>query len=176
MNWIRISTRAWLALAAVALSSCADPTPLVQDGDGDRAQGSVIGRLAGDLGLLSCSPLPYDSVTQVVGPTGGTIQVGPHELRIPPGALPHPASITAVVSPDPVNRVSFEPTGLTFLRNASLTMSYANCDLLGLLLPKRIAHVSGTLDILDYLLSVDDLTAQEVTGRLAHFSQYAIAW
>jgi len=55
-------------------------------------------------------------------------------------------------------------------------MSYANCDLLGSVVPKRIAYTSGALEILDYLPSVDDLLAQQLTGELHHFSDYAVAW
>jgi hypothetical protein len=55
-------------------------------------------------------------------------------------------------------------------------MSYANCNLLGLLLPKRIAYTTSGLQILEYLLSFDNLFAKKVTGRVNHFSDYAIAW
>jgi hypothetical protein len=55
-------------------------------------------------------------------------------------------------------------------------MSYANCSSLGSLLPKRIAYVTDALDILYFLLSVDHPLAQTVTGRVEHFSEYAIAW
>jgi hypothetical protein len=55
-------------------------------------------------------------------------------------------------------------------------MSYANCNLLGLLLPKRIAYTTERYRILEYLLSIDNLLSKQVTGRLKHFSQYAVAW
>ena len=63
-----------------------------------------------------------------------------------------------------------------FERRAYLTMSYANCNLLGSLLPKRIAHTSDLLDILEYLLSFDNVLARKVTAGLEHFSTYAVAW
>ena len=55
-------------------------------------------------------------------------------------------------------------------------MSYANCNLLGRLLPKRVAYVSDALNILSYLLSLDNVFAKQVTGRVDHFSNYAVAW
>lgn len=173
---MRSSIRGLLAGATWAALSCADPTPLVQNSPGDRLEASLVGPHVAGIGFLHCAPLAYDSVTRVIGPKGGTIHVGPHKLSIPRRALTGKVSITAVASSDTVNRVRFEPTGLTFLRNASLTMSYANCDLLGLLTPKRIAHVSDALDVLDYLVSVDDPKGRKVTGQLPHFSQYAVAW
>jgi len=103
--------------------------------------------------------------------------VGPHTLTVPAGALVSPVAITGkLVTGGGVNAVHFEPQGLRFQRSAYLTMSYANCNLLGLLLPKRIAYVSDGLNILTYLLSIDNLLSSKVTGRVNHFSNYAVAW
>jgi hypothetical protein len=44
------------------------------------------------------------------------------------------------------------------------------------LLPKRIAYVDDDLDILYFLLSIDLFRFRFVTGRVEHFSQYAVAW
>lgn len=128
------------------------------------------------VGLLSCSPLPYDSTTETIGPDGGVLQVGPHRLFIPAGALTDTVTITAVAPSDTVNRVQLQPEGLQFSRPAWLNMSYANCSLLGQLLPKRVAYTTDALVILEYLLSFDNFFTQRVTGRVNHFSNYAIAW
>src|SRR2546426_4612455 len=50
-----------------------------------------------ETGLLACSDLPYDAVTVVIGPGGGSISVGPHTLVIPAGALERPVAIRAVI-------------------------------------------------------------------------------
>ena len=160
---------ALLGAAAVAMLSCGEPAPLAP-----RAPNPLLG--LGPTGLLRCSPLAADSVTQTIGPDGGTLYVGPHSLMVPAGALDAPVSITAVAPSDTVNQVRFQPAGLSFQRPASLSMSYANCDLLGSLLPKRIAYTTDLLVILDYLPSIDNLLAQRVRGQLQHFSTYAIAW
>lgn len=128
------------------------------------------------VGLLICTPLAYDSVTQTIGPEGGTISVGVHTLWVPPGALDTAVSITAVAPSDSVNRVRFQPEGLTFQQPAALVSGYENCDLLGSTLPKRIAYTTDALQILDYLPSLDDHESQTVRGWLKHFSDYAIAW
>ena len=44
------------------------------------------------------------------------------------------------------------------------------------LVPKRIAYTTDGLDILSYLLSLDNFFQKQVTGRLDHFSRYALAW
>jgi len=162
----------WLVIVLV-VAGCTDralmspPTP----------QASLIGDLLGATGLLRCSDLPYASATQTIGSGGGVIRVGPHTLSIPAGALSAPVAITGVlVTGRGVNAVHFQPEGLTFARSASLTMSYANCNLLGRLLPKRIAYVSNALDIVSYLLSIDNVLGTKITGRVDHFSNYAVAW
>jgi len=127
-------------------------------------------------GLVRCTPLSPESVSQTIGPLGGTLAVGPHRLFVPPGALDAPVEITAIAPADTVNRIRFEPQGLTFNQPVSLTMSYANCGALASLVPKRIAYTSDALAILELLPSVDNLAAGTVTGRLQHFSDYAIAW
>ena len=162
------------AVVLLALA-CGEPTGVGVNGSTPPPQGDL--NLWGSLsGLLQCSPLPADSVTQTIGPEGGRLQVGPHTLFVPPGALAEPVSITAVAPSDTVNRIVFQPAGLTFSRPAALTMSYANCGPLRLLLPKRIAYTTDVLEVLEYLTSFDAWWARSVIGRVNHFSTYAIAW
>jgi len=165
--------RAALVITAAALLGCGEsplgPVP-------PPPQASLIGSLLQATGLLGCTPMPTATATQTVGPAGGVIRIGPHALSIPAGALDAPVTITATAPSDNVNRVRFQPEGLVFQRAATLTMSYANCNLLGKILPKRIAYTSDALTILSYVLSLDNLFGKYVTGRLNHFSNYAIAW
>ncbi len=167
----------WLVIALV-VSGCSDRSLISAPESVSPAvpQASLIGDLLGATGLLQCSSLPYASATQTIGSAGGTIRVGPHTLTVPPGALLSPVAITGALTGRGVNAVHFQPEGLKFQRSASLTMSYANCNLLGRLLPKRVAYVSDALNILSYLLSLDNLFAKQVTGRVDHFSNYAVAW
>ena len=161
-----------LLLALLLVASCDAPTRPRPEPDA-----SLIGSLLGATGLLQCSDLPYESNTVTIGREGGWISAGPHALYVPPGALAEPTAITMTQpTGDAVNRVHFEPEGLQFQKPAALTMSYANCSLLGRLAPKRIAYTSSALDIISYLLSFDNLWTRRVTGRLEHFSDYAIAW
>ncbi|HEX4629232.1 MAG TPA: hypothetical protein VH137_10625 [Gemmatimonadales bacterium] len=167
-----------LGAAALLALSCGDQGTLGVAPRAPLPAGRRADLLGLDLGvpLLTCSPLPSASVTQTIGPDGGTLQVGPHTLSIPPGALLMPVSITATAPSDTVNRIVFQPQGLTFLQPASLTMSYANCGVLGVGPPEQIVYTTDALEILESLPSVDDLTAQTATAPLQHFSDYAIAW
>jgi hypothetical protein len=137
----------------------------------------LIGSLLAPTGLLECSNLPAASTTVTIGPAGGSISAGPHKLVIPPGALSAPTAITMTIPTGlNVNAVKFKPQGLRFSTPASLTMSYANCSLLGKLLPKRIAYTDDNLNILYYLLSLDNVLSKYVTGQVNHFSDYVVAW
>src|SRR5437879_8726930 len=168
MNVTRLR-RAALVIAAAALLGCGE-SPLGPVPPPRRA--SLIGSLLQATGLLGCTPMPTATATQTVGSAGGMIRIGPHALAIPAGALDAPVTITATAPSDNVNRVRFQPEGLVFRRSATLTMSYANCNLLGKILPKRIAYTNDALTILSYLLSLDNLFAKDVTGQLNHFPNH----
>jgi len=167
-----------LLVVALIVSGCSDRALTSAPNAAAQApEASLIGDLLGVTGLLQCSSLPYASATQTIGSAGGTISVGPHTLTVPAGALSSPVTITgSLVTGRGVNAVRFQPAGLRFQRSAYLTMSYANCNLLGRLLPKRVAYVGDGLNILWYLLSIDNLFSKRVTGRVDHFSNYAVAW
>ena len=174
MKTIGRARAALLACIALVVVSCAEPTsPPPQAG---LFGADLFGDLTKRTGLLQCTPLPYDSVTQTIGPEGGVMQVGPHTFTVPAGALDTAVTITAVTPSDTINRVQFQPEGLVFNGYTTLRMSYANCDLLGSLLPKRVAYVSSDLVILDYLPSLDNVLTQTVRAKVQHFSEYALAW
>jgi len=158
--------------AGIVGGACGDPVPAGVAGPAFPVSTDL---LAGATGLLTCDPLPADSVTRIVGPAGGAVEVGPHRLVVPAGALSADVAITGVTRPESVRRIDFRPDGLAFAESASLTMSYAGCGLVALP-PLRIAYVSDDLVILEYLISLTDTSAREVTASLHHFSNYAVAW
>jgi hypothetical protein len=154
---------------ALALLSCTEGPPVGPEAD-------LVGSALAPTGLMRCTPLAADSVTQTIGPAGGTLTVGAHQLSVPAGALLEPTTITAVAPSDTVNTVRFQPEGLVFQQSPTLTMSYANCDGLGALVPKQIVYTTDALNIIESLLSTDDQLSQQVTAQLQHFSTYAVAW
>ncbi len=181
----RIPFLSALVLAgALSLASCssvedgptgpgADPVASTSLLSGDGLLGTSIGS-----GLLACDPLPYASASATIGTQGGTLVIGPHRLTVPAGALAGPVVISGEAPVGTVNSVKLQPEGLQFAagKPAKLTLSYANCPLLGSLLPKRVAYTTDLLGILSYVPSLDDLLGRKVTGSLEHFSRYAVAW
>jgi hypothetical protein len=184
----RIFVRAWVIPLVLLASSCSDPSAV----DLDPATPALLaatskppsGGPGGGGGLVSCSKLPYDSVTQVIGPAGGLIAVGPHFLWIDSLALPAPVTITAVAPSERWRRIRLKPDGLVFEKTAFLVTSYTNCTVrLGA--TPRIAQVSDDMTILGYLSSAtgtDTVFAKTwegtlyVGGEVHHFSNYAVAW
>ncbi|PYO75463.1 MAG: hypothetical protein DMD64_00410 [Gemmatimonadetes bacterium] len=189
-----------LAGAAALVLSCRDATPVGVDA---RTSVLLAGRHAqppagddrdddgdeiedGD-SLVSCRPLPYDSVTRTIGPEGGELEVGRNWLVIPQGALRDPVSITAVAPSDTVAMVRFRPEGLRFLSTALLVLTYDNCRIPRPATP-RIALVTDSYRVIEFLTSEAASPSdhrlpkghqeghRRVVGELHHFSNYAVAW
>jgi hypothetical protein len=124
--------------------------------------------------LLTCSEQPYAKASKVIGPEGGTLVVGSHKLFVPKGALNQKVQITAEQVRGSTNSVRFAPEGLRFARPAEVTLSYTNC--VQLPLKKRVVYTSELLQVLELLPSKDDSRSRTVTGRIDHFSRYAVAY
>ena len=177
MNLSRFRLPLLAAALVLVAASCRDagPTaPSVAAPVASAPESDLLWSLRGT--LLKCSPLPAATASATIGASGGVIQVGPHRLAVPAGALPSSVTITASFPSDTLNRVEFQPHGLQFNKPATLTMGYAHCGALAKILPKRIAYLDANLNVLELLLSLDQLWLQQVSTRLDHFSEYAVAW
>lgn len=175
-----------IALAAVMLTSCADnhapPTapvaPMAPNPSllGDLVGGvtGTVGDLADGLGLVSCNVRKTHSASQVIGPTGGVLKVGPHSLYVPPKALTQNVRISAVAPKGKYVQIKFEPEGLEFQRKTALTMSYAECSLLS---PwhLKIVYVNDDLQILEVLPTLVSVLTRTATAPVDHFSRYMLA-
>lgn len=137
---------------------------------------SDFGQLVRNFGLMTCAPLPAATASKLIGPAGGTLQIGPHVFTVPAGALDRPVLITAHAASDYHNRIKFGPEGLQFAIPASLEMSYANCLGANVLVSKHIAYTTDLLQILEVLSSTDNLREHRVTAPVRHFSEYAMSW
>ena len=140
--------------------------------------GGLTGTLVGTLGrvtdLLLCSPQPYASSTETIGPEGGVIAVGRHWLVIPRNALSSNVTITAEQVSGQTNSVRFSPAGLHFQTPVALSLSYENCLLV--LVKKKVVYTDESLNILQVFPSLDLFGAKRVTAPVDHFSRYAVAY
>ena len=125
-------------------------------------------------GLLACKVSKSYSSSARIGSGGGTLRVGPHTLVVPQGALASTVTITADAPRGDYLKVHFEPEGLRFQKATALSLSYSECGLVnGLLL--KVVYVDDDRNILETLLSVPNLFDRTVTGKVNHFSNYALA-
>jgi hypothetical protein len=125
--------------------------------------------------LLRCEPRAYEGDAEIIGPEGGTLHIGEHELVIPRGALTQEQLIVGEAPTSSLVNVEFQPEGLTFQHPAQLTLSYKNCDVpsnLDLLM----AYLGVGNKILEFPASEDYRSYSEVTGEINHFSRYAVAY
>ena len=188
--------------ASLVVISCRDNTPMGVAGfapagtptfdgrakpgdDGEDSDTTDVEDEDGD-SLAVCRPLPYDSVTQTIGPAGGEIEVGRNWLIVPRGALRASVSITAVAPSDTVALIRFRPEGLRFQATALLVATYDNCRVPKSVTP-RIALVTNLFSVVEFLAPGDSLLPprferehkgghRRVVGQLHHFSNYAVAW
>jgi hypothetical protein len=125
--------------------------------------------------LFRCEPRPYEGDAEIIGPEGGTLHVGEHELVVPKGALVEEQLIVAEAPTSSLVDVEFSPEGLTFAVPARLTLSYKGCEVpLGLDL--LLAYVGWGNRILELPPSKDLKDLDEVVGEIEHFSRYAVAY
>ncbi len=190
----RLVVRPWLIALLVLASSCSDPSPV---GVGPGIPGLLAGKVKATApSFVQCSPVQYDSVSQVIGPAGGWLVVGANVLWVDSLALSAPVQITAVAPSDTIRRVRLRPDGLQFKTGthglgAVVATNLANCKLRRNTFP-RIANVTDSLALVEYVESpaaaVDSMlvarfrvdsggwTPYWAFGALHHFSNYAVAW
>ncbi len=126
-------------------------------------------------GLVSCPSLPFGADTQVVGPAGGTLHIGPHTLTFPPGALDTTVTIIAMAPSDTIRFVQLYPQGLTF-EDAWLTLNYQGCQSKPGHHDHQVAYTDNAFNVLYYVESYDQTRSSKVTAEIQHFSRYAVGW
>ncbi|HEV8382931.1 MAG TPA: hypothetical protein VGQ29_15195 [Gemmatimonadales bacterium] len=179
--------------ATTAAVSCTDQAPVgVQTPTLLAALSKPPSQPSKNTGLVACSQ-SYDSVTKVIGPLGGTLAVGAHQLWVDSLSLTDTVRITAVAPAGGTRWVRFRPDGLVFKpgfyssiyginAGAALYTSYKDCAVATTDMV-RIAQVSDSLSIMAYLQTWVQVKKnpwsqgnQYVVGVLPHFSNYAVAW
>lgn len=180
---IRIRKLALLALLPLVVSCGRDegPSPAAppllpptEVANGLLDGGLLEGLLSPVTGLLECRTTSAYSGTAVIDASGGTLNIGPHQLIVPPNALSAPTRISATAPSGRYVEVHFQPEGLRFQRPVAVALSYKHCGLVrGALL--KVVYVSDQRAILEVLPSLADLLNRRVYGKTDHFSGYMLA-
>lgn len=171
-KWVKmVLPAAVLALLVVGAAACD-----VADSDApNRLVGppsNALAQLASP--LLVCDALAYAADVEVVGPAGGELQIGPHTLSIPKGALAEPVEIKGEVDGSGLVAVQLSPHGLKFAKSPTLRLSYGHCAA-PVSTGKSLVYVDDALNILEFPTSHDAKSSEEVVGLINHFSRYAVA-
>lgn len=160
------------AVVLAAALACAPDAPTQPSASPNT---DLIGSTTGTVnGLVACSVTQSYSSSAKIGSAGGTLRVGPHTLVVPKNALGTTVKISATAPAGDIVQVHFEPAGLQFARSTSLSLSYEQCGL-QLLPPLKIVYIDDNRSVLEVLLSSINLLNQTVTGKVDHFSNYALA-
>jgi hypothetical protein len=120
-----------------------------------------------------CGPQLWAGTTAIVGPEGGTLNAGPHSLRIPRGALSQYTVVTLEAPASNYLEVRLSPHGLQFLEPPTLVLSYAHCAFAPMA-PYRLAFVDGSGDVLELPGSHDDSRNAALLGWIRRISRHAV--
>lgn len=162
-----------LAVAAAALLAgygCTDvaaPTATAPDA----AALEKLVRSAGEADARFSASGRARSVSQVVGPEGGVLNLGGgHRLVFPAGALSQPTTITMKPHARYVG-VELEPHGIHFPagREPVLTINHSGVDVSGFA-ALRVVYVDDAGEILEVLPT--QVSGATMTARLPHFSGF----
>jgi len=128
-----------------------------------------------EIQLLRCEPQDYAGEAAIIGPKGGSLRVGDHELVVPAGALEEETLITAEAPTSSLVDVQLQPHGLQFQKPAKLTLSYERC-VRPTITDFLVVYLGQGNQLLETPPSVDDKSGKDVTADIDHFSRYAVAW
>ncbi len=159
-------------LGVVVAAGCSDVTSAPEPRNAPIQTAQVANLSAGN-----CASPTKVNASAVIGKNGGVLEIGPHRLEIPKGALTSTVTITAKTGDKNLgNAVKFGPEGLRFRTYAVLTMNMSNCTGWGWYKVPQIVYTDELLRILEVQPSDPDFQSKTVTGYLTHFSRYAVAY
>jgi len=119
---------------------------------------------------IACNVPARDSVSKVIGASGGILDVGPTRLIIPPGALTKDTLVTGVVPAGNTVTVQFSPQGLHFKKPAGLIIDATNCSNVPNVL--WINEVGGENEL---IVAIYSNWWHLIAAPLDHFSLYTLA-
>lgn len=121
------------ALAAAACSGDAPTAPAIASSAATQSMNRLPGArrtedaVAGRFNMLNCTPRKAAIGSALIGPSGGTIWVGPHRIIIPAGALQEKVQISGTVPEGKPFEIDLQPHGLQFKKPAGLILDASSC-------------------------------------------------
>ena len=170
--------RTWLRSAAVfagmlSFASCSDG-----QAEGITAPATALSAAGTGPTLLECPAETSTSTSSLIGPLGGVVSVGGHQLVIPPLAVLVPTQFTVTVPASQYMRVDITAGNgqhYQFQKPVSITLSYARCTRSDINKETlRIFYVDDNNVILQDMGGTDNKAARTVTTGTDHLSGYLI--
>ncbi|GJG88243.1 hypothetical protein tb265_34240 [Gemmatimonadetes bacterium T265] len=125
---------------------------------------------------LTCGVAGGWTVTQPVGPNGGTLWFGASSLTIPRGALSTTVMISATVTLGQGAKVDFAPHGLHFAKAVTITVNYNGCSMPANAPGMNVYYLNDSGGIAQSMPSANDPNQRIVTSLTDHFSGYMMSW
>jgi hypothetical protein len=139
--------------------------------DGAHVPGSAghAGSTAAQSQALQCSvPAPLTGSARI-GPSGGVLDVGPHRLIIPAGALTHDVDVRGEVPAGNTMQIQFYPEGLQFKKPAGLILDASSCN--GVPDVLYMNEQGGSNEIIEAIFSE---WWHAIAAPIDHFSLYVL--
>lgn len=125
--------------------------------------------------VLRCEPQKRESDTEIIGPKGGTLSMGPHRLVIPEGALDHDVVITGTAPSNPAVNLEFAPHGLQFKKPVEMVIDYKQC-----IVPDDqelgVTYMGPGWRAIEQMPSSDKRSVSRISALTDHFSGFVVTW
>lgn len=105
----------------------------------------------------------------LIGPSGGELDVGPHRLIIPPGALTAVTLVSGTVPAGSTIRIDFEPEGLQFKKPAGLILDASSCA--GV---PNVVYLNEDGGIEEHIEAIFSNWWHTIAAPIDHFSGYML--
>ena len=175
----RILALGFIAVALTACSSVDSTAPMArapQQQASFDAGGVPHGDAKGPKGerptSASCTVTSPISGSARIGPFGGILDVGPHHVIVPPGALTQTVTLTGRVPAGNKLQIELGPEGLEFKRPAVLILDASGCSSLPASLYIDYVDQDGT--VLQRIQAVFSALLHIIVAPIEHFSIYAL--
>lgn len=172
------TTRTWLRSAALSLTVLAAASCTDAPAAGITEPAGALAAQSTGPSLLECPVDTSVSAAGLVGPLGGVVSVGGHQLVIPPLAVLVPTQFTVTVPASQYVRVDVTAGNgqhYQFRKPVTLTLSYARCTRSDIAKENlRIYYVDDNNVILEDMGGTDDKSARTVSTGTDHLSGYLI--
>ena len=125
---------------------------------------------AGKFVPLNCQPREIATGSALIGPAGGVLQIGPHRLIIPAGALTERVLISGTVPQGKPFQIDLQPHGLHFRKAAGLILDASSCTDV-----PTIVYIVDQLTVGPPIRAIYSNWWKAIACPIWHFSGYMIA-